>query len=93
MNDPLQPFPNDIEEFLDRDLPWKSVSPEEYAASKWLDYQVFSSERWDIKNQDLKNWVLRFDEILHDLELLHECRRTHLTDEEFESQEKIIRKL
>ena len=82
--------PNYFDESFEFHFPgWKDLSPDEYFARHWLQYGACSIVKNNhFKNQEMLEWVTRFEEIFHSPELIEECRKLHLTCEEIRAQDK-----
>jgi hypothetical protein len=87
MNDkPQCPFP---EQELEKQFPWETMSPEEYAARNAPD--MFSLDRFKYKNSKFEEWLVRFGSIVRNVERMKECRKKYLTLEEQAKYDKYIK--
>jgi hypothetical protein len=64
-------------------LPYRAMSPEEYAARHGHGWGVFSFHLYRYRDPALGDWVRRLGEILHDGREMERCRRRHLSPEEY----------
>ena len=86
MNDkPQCPFSEDE---LEKEFPWETMSPEEYAARNAPD--VFSLDRYRYKNAKFEEWIIRFGSIVRSVEKMKECRRKYLTPEEQAEHDRLV---
>jgi hypothetical protein len=82
---PPCPFPGDE---LEKQFPWETTSPEEYAARNAPD--MFSLDRFSYKNAKFEEWMVRFGSIVRSVEKLEECRKKHLTPEEQVAHDQLV---
>ena len=80
--------------YFDEDFAgWRETTPEEYAARHWLRFGACRLTRNnDFRDDKMRDWITRFEEIFHDSELLEECRNAHLTLEQRTEQDRIIQR-
>ena len=85
----LAPDYHYADNYFDEDFAgWRETSPEEYAARHWLRFGACTLTQYnDFRDDTLRDWITRFEEIFRSPELLEECRDAHLTTEELAEQD------
>ena len=80
--------------FFEEIFPWREFSPEEFAARHWLEFGACTLAQNNIfRDPEMRKWAVRFEEILHNPELIEECRQTFLTDLERADQDETLKRI
>ena len=82
------------ENYFDDDFPgWRQTSPEEFAARHWLRFGTCTlTSNNKFRDDKMREWIIRFEKIFHDQELLEECRDTYLSTEERQEQDRLLQR-
>ena len=81
--------PEEVEESVKESFPYLTMSPEEWVARHSHRVGSFGICKWQYRDQQLKVWLVRAYEFMHDKETRLRLRREFLTVEEQREIERI----
>src|SRR5215204_3872300 len=85
-----RPYSAEREARYGREIPYLTISPERFVATKGHRILCFSCHRFEFRDARLKQWLQAVYELLTDHGGMTELRRTHLTPEELVTVEREI---